>query len=283
MLFKMYYASVIFVIIILITGVIQSFYTLRPGILHNDRILLLFGSTYFAAAAFLPVPLLALRAVLPTHGPREDFGEGRFNTKVIILLISSIVLTLGAAFRAGTSYLPRPASDPAWYQSKACFYLFNFTIDFSMVVFYAVMRVDKRFIVPNGSHGPGDYSRPIDKVETGKEAGQCDTSGEEGISTTPRGDVESCLASEKVEEARVSTATTQSGNGNSAPITDMSTKPAEDAEGRAMGDRGPVEQKNELFEEDKTTAEPTAFIEPGNEVAASVAAPVEVPSSTPAQ
>jgi hypothetical protein len=194
------------VIIILITAVIQSFYTLNPSILHNDKDLLFFGSTYFAVAAFLPIPLLAIRAVLPTRGPREDFGEGRFSTKIIILLVSSTVLTLGAAFRAGTSYVPRPITNPAWYHSKACFYLFDFTIDFSMIVFYAIVRVDKRFIVPNGSHGPGDYSRPIESGGGSKEAAIRGTSGEEGASTPPPNgqadDLETGLASEKAEISR---------------------------------------------------------------------------------
>ena len=76
---------------------------------------------------------------------------------------------------------PRPREDPAWYQSKACFYIFNFTVEIigmylaycstltrdqtemliqDLVIFlYIVVRVDKRFWVPNGSHGAGDYSR----------------------------------------------------------------------------------------------------------------------------
>ena len=147
---------------------------------------MLFGSTYFAVAAFLPIPLLAIRAVLPPQGPREDFGSGRFSTKIIFLLIASTVLTLGAAFRAGTAYVPRPLTDPAWYDTKACFYLFDFTIDFSMAVFYAVARVDKLFIVPNGSSGPGDYSRPVDSIEDGKDgkdAGVREASGEEAAPT----------------------------------------------------------------------------------------------------
>jgi hypothetical protein len=178
-LFTAYYVVTIWVIIMLITGVIQSFYTLRLGILSNDKDLLLFGSTYFAVAAFLPIPLLAIRAVLPTHSPRENFGDGRFGKKIAFLLVASAVLTLGAAFRAGTAYVPRPLTNPAWYHSKACFYVFDFTIDISMVIFYAVCRIDKMFIIPNGSKGPGDFSRPMEKVAEGKDA------GEETVSAAP--------------------------------------------------------------------------------------------------
>jgi len=58
--------------------------------------------------------------------------------------------------------MPRPRDNPAWYHSKACFYLFNFTIEWVVVALYAIIRVDKRFIVPNKSKGPGDYSRKVE-------------------------------------------------------------------------------------------------------------------------
>ena len=88
----------------------------------------------------------------------DKFGQGRFRTKIAILLFSSTILTLGAAFRAGIGYVPRPRANPAWYHSKACFYIFNFMIEIIVVYLYAFMRVDKRFHIPNGVHGPGSYS-----------------------------------------------------------------------------------------------------------------------------
>lgn len=59
----------------------------------------------------------------------------------------------------GTSYeAPRPINDPPTYYNKACFYIFNFTMELAVVILYVVVRVDRRFYVPNGSKGPGDYS-----------------------------------------------------------------------------------------------------------------------------
>ena len=126
--------------------------------LRTNSITRLVGSTYFAVAAFLPIPLVLLRVILPKKSRVEKFGEGRFRTKIVILLFSSAILTLGAAFRAGTAYVPRARADPAWYHSKVCFYIFNFTVEIIVVALYAIIRVDKRFHIPNGSHGPGDYS-----------------------------------------------------------------------------------------------------------------------------
>ena len=159
LVFKLYYASIVVMLAALITCTVQSFFTLSHNIRRIDRDVQLVGATYFAVAAFLPIPLVFLRLILPNKVEHVDkFGEGRFRTKIRILLFTSFILTLGAAFRAGTAYVPRPAADPAWYHSKACFYLFDFTIEIIVVALYAVIRVDKRFHIPNGAHGPGSYS-----------------------------------------------------------------------------------------------------------------------------
>ena len=89
----------------------------------------------------------------------EKFGSGRFRTKIAILLVASVLLCLGASFRVGINYkTPRPRDDPAGYQSKACFYIFNFTVEIIVIWLYFIVRVDRRFFIPNGSKGPGDYA-----------------------------------------------------------------------------------------------------------------------------
>ena len=62
---------------------------------------------------------------------------------------------------------PRPREDPAWYQSKACFYVFNFVVEIIVIFLYVAVRVDQRFWVPNNSHAAGDYSRknPVAALE----------------------------------------------------------------------------------------------------------------------
>lgn len=156
--FKIYYASVVAVIIALVTSIIQSFYTRDRSILKKDRDILRFGATYFAVAAFLPIPLLLIGVIIPMRSKLERFGQGRFRTKIFLLVFSSTLLSLGAFFRAGINFVPRPINNPAWYHSKPCFYLFNFTIEWIVVALYAIMRVDKRFIIPDGAHGPGSYT-----------------------------------------------------------------------------------------------------------------------------
>lgn len=157
--FKLTYVCIVLLIVAVITCTVQSFYTLSTNTRRIDRDVQLVVMTALAAAAFLPIPLILLSIILPRRTRVEKFGVGRFRTKVLVLLFSSTILSLGASFRAGTGYEARPANDPAWYDSKACFYLFNFTIEITVVYLYAVIRVDKRFHVPNKSRGPGDYSR----------------------------------------------------------------------------------------------------------------------------
>ncbi len=157
--FKIYYATIVVTLIMLITCTVQSFYTLNNNTRRIDRDVQLYGGTYFAATAFFPIPALILGYAAPRTVRVEKFGQGRFRSKLIVLLIGATLLTLAAAFRAGTSIkTPRPRNDPAWYHSKACFYIFNFTIEIAVIYMYAAVRVDRRFHVPNGSHGPGDYS-----------------------------------------------------------------------------------------------------------------------------
>ncbi|KAH6676413.1 hypothetical protein B0J14DRAFT_353920 [Halenospora varia] len=157
--FKAYYASIILMLIAIIVCSIQSFFTLSHNTRRIDRDVQLVGGIYFAVAAFVPIPILFIAYLIRQRTPVEKFSSGRFRTKVAVLVFSSVLLTLGAAFRAGTNFLPRPISDPAWYHSKSCFYISNFTIEIIIVYLYAIMRVDRRFVVPNGCHGPGDYSR----------------------------------------------------------------------------------------------------------------------------
>lgn len=133
------------------------------------------------------------------HSELEKFGHGRFRTKIIILVFSSVLLSLGAFFRAGINFVPRPINNPAWYHSKACFYIFNFTIEWIVVALYAALRVDKRFIIPNGAHGPGAYSGKVTdetEEETRPDAFRINTEEEvfdgslKKETEKPRGDLE---------------------------------------------------------------------------------------------
>jgi uncharacterized integral membrane protein len=148
-------------LIAVISGTVQSFYTLDPHTRATDRALQLYGSTFLAIMATLPLPMLALTLLIP-YSPLDQLGTGRMRTKVIILLSSTILLSLGAWYRCGAAWQnPTPRSQPLpGYLGKAAFYIFNFLVEIQTVLMYAILRVDQRFHIPNGAHGPGSYSRP---------------------------------------------------------------------------------------------------------------------------
>lgn len=140
----------------LITAIVQSFYTLNSSTHRIDRDLQLGGMTFFMAISFLPIPILAF--VLTTRrrcGKIQRFGSGGWAAKFTIIFAAAFFLCLGAAFRAGTMYKePRSKKDPAWYNSKACLYVFDFTLEILVVYTYLIGRVDLRFYVPE-RHAPG--------------------------------------------------------------------------------------------------------------------------------
>lgn len=155
-------------IIMVIVGTVQSFYTLDPHIKATDRSIQLYGSTFLAILATLPLPIILLSLLIP-YSPPDRFGVGRLRTKVIVLLISSTLLSIGAWYRCGSIWAtPVPRSEPLpGYLGKGGFYFSNFVVEIQTVLMYAILRVDLRYHIPNGAHGFGSYSssQQLDDVE----------------------------------------------------------------------------------------------------------------------
>jgi hypothetical protein len=175
-------ALTIITIIMLIVAVVQSLFTLNPNIHRIDHDIQKYGSTCFAIISFLPFVLVILGLVIPRRSPFDRFGTGHFRSKIAVLLLGSALLCLGASFKAGTIWLnPVPQTRPLpWYLSRACFYIFNFTVEICVVYMYALLRVDQRFHVPDGAKGPGSYSataqaknkRMVSAMDTDVETGE---------------------------------------------------------------------------------------------------------------
>lgn len=169
--FIIIYSLIAISMVLLIVFTVASSYTLDPAKLRTARDVQRYGATYFATVAFLPIPLVLGALGTARRIPMENFGSGSFWSKIMIVLVGATTLSLGAWFRAGTSYLrPRPISDPGPYQSKVCFYIFYFTLELLVIWTYLIARIDQRFHVPDGSRGPGDYSRSMGYEKEGVEA-----------------------------------------------------------------------------------------------------------------
>ncbi|KAK7398036.1 hypothetical protein QQX98_012601 [Neonectria punicea] len=185
--FRFLFFSIVANLIMVITAVVYTFYTLDRSIRHRLRDVQLTAITYLAILAFLPLPIVALSVFLPRKAPMDKFGQGRMRTKIGLLVFTATLLTIGAGFRAGVTYQIRPITDPAWYHHKACFYVFNYGIELIVVYSYALSRFDRRFHIPNGSSGPGAYSSSTDSANTDDRIYRVNTESEVfGDSERPR-------------------------------------------------------------------------------------------------
>ncbi|KAI0193883.1 hypothetical protein F4808DRAFT_354598 [Astrocystis sublimbata] len=158
---KVFYVGIGAALILVIYSAVQGAYTLDPRLLRITRDIQLAAVTYLLVFTTLPLWLhVAAHFLRPKSPDAEHFGHGSMQTKVLINLLSTCICIFIAGFKAGANWeTPRPASDPAWYQSKPAFYVFGFVLELAVLSLLTFSRVDKRFHIPNGSKGPGDYSR----------------------------------------------------------------------------------------------------------------------------
>ncbi|KAL1902252.1 hypothetical protein Sste5346_001228 [Sporothrix stenoceras] len=161
-LFRALFFSVPFVLVMVIPVSIDMFYTLDTSTRLVLRKVQLVATVWMAILSFLPIPITLLTLFAPPrpphHGTVENFGQGQMRTKIGLLLFTSTLLALGASFRAGVNFMPRPITAPAWFDSKPAYYVFNYVIEIIVVYTYTISRFDRRFHVPNGSSAPGHYA-----------------------------------------------------------------------------------------------------------------------------
>lgn len=160
-IFRLLGALIALTLIIVITATVQSFYTLSTRTRLIDRGLQLYGACYLAVVATLPILFVITSIITPRHA-HDRFGQGRLRSKILTLLLGSFLVSVGAWYRFGTALQkPIPRSQPLpVYFSKAPFYFFNFGVEVMVVYLYAIMRVDRRFHVPDGARWRQSYAPP---------------------------------------------------------------------------------------------------------------------------
>lgn len=144
--------SVIGALILLIFAGITMSFTLNTALREKCRDIQLFGTTFYTFIAFLPILMVLIGLVLPKRIRTEKFGQGRFRTKIMVLLTSTLLLTLRAVWGTTAAWLtpvPRMQSIP-WYYSKPAFYCVQLLPELLVVYLYAFVRVDRRFFTPTG-------------------------------------------------------------------------------------------------------------------------------------
>ncbi|KAG8532928.1 uncharacterized protein KY384_002806 [Bacidia gigantensis] len=145
---------------LLVGFTVGAYYTLDKEFLKASRDISIYGSTVFATTSVLPLFILPAILAVRTRAHEENFGHGSLLSKVVIVLFGTMTMACGQWYRTGTTYAnPHPRAHPALYQAKGAFYVFYFTMDVVVIWSYLLLRMDRRFWVPNGSSGPGDYSK----------------------------------------------------------------------------------------------------------------------------
>jgi hypothetical protein len=115
---------------------------------------------YMMCFNVMSIILLLLSILIPRAPDQENFGRGSMVSKMFILGVALFFCVFIAGFRTGTAWSsPRPASNPAWYDTKSAFYIILFGLEIIIIYMFLFTRFDKTFWVPNGSCKAGDYSR----------------------------------------------------------------------------------------------------------------------------
>ncbi|KAK0794859.1 hypothetical protein LTS16_021767 [Friedmanniomyces endolithicus] len=182
-LLKSLYAVIGCVLVMVISTIVLSYYTLDEYTLGVCRDIYLFGSSYIFFFATLPVVILLYTFLRSPSPDQQHFGHGSTEFKALVLLGSSCLCILIAGSRAGTTYMtPPPTGSPAWYDSKAAFYSFGFVPEVLTLLLFVIARVDLLFKVPDDSsevrsfEKAGEPESPVDATEAGKSG----VAGQEG-------------------------------------------------------------------------------------------------------
>ncbi|KAK5050933.1 hypothetical protein LTR84_003492 [Exophiala bonariae] len=156
-LIKGLYVLIVGALIMVITATILSFYTLNMHTRKVARDIQLAAITYLLFIAALPLLLLAVAFLAPHDRYERDFGTESMHSKGFIILLTTTICVIVAGFKAGVAWeTPRPINDPAWYHSKAAFYVFNFTLEILALSVFTFTRIDKRFYIPKATTKEGD-------------------------------------------------------------------------------------------------------------------------------
>jgi hypothetical protein len=156
---KVSFALLALALVITVSFTVLSFYTLDKTLKTVAMWIQRAAILYMMIFNILTLTLLMLSVLLPLDPDSENFGAGSMSSKLMILAVAVFLSTFIAGFHTGTIWSsPRPASNPAWYDTKPAFYVIIFSFEIVIVYLLISTRFDQRFWIPNGSRKPGDFS-----------------------------------------------------------------------------------------------------------------------------
>ncbi|KAI6864500.1 hypothetical protein D0864_07890 [Hortaea werneckii] len=169
---KATYFGLFIAIVLVIAFTILNYFTLDSN-LRNIAIWIQRAGILYMLGFNLIGPVLVLLSLIlpcPTEFTTPDnFGvKSSMLSKYVVLGVTMFFTLFIIGFRMGTAWAEaRPASDPAWWERKAAYYVIEYGFEVVIVYWLLLARFDQMFWIPNKSHGPGDYSRKT-ALETSK-------------------------------------------------------------------------------------------------------------------
>ncbi|KAI5202624.1 hypothetical protein E4T39_04590 [Aureobasidium subglaciale] len=179
---KISYIGIIVCVVLLLSFIIASVETLNQDV-RTAALWVQRGANLYLLLLNCIAPIfLILSCILPASPDTEHFGSGSMKTKKVILGTATFFCLFISAFRCGTIWAaPRPASDPAWYDHRACFYIILLGFEVCVIYLFIFTRFDQKFWVPNGSNGAGDYSRKNDEEASSEDEEEKKTAFDEDV------------------------------------------------------------------------------------------------------
>ncbi|KAI7276333.1 hypothetical protein KC345_g6823 [Hortaea werneckii] len=178
---KATYFGLFIAIVLVIAFTILNYFTLDSNLRNIAMWIQRAGILYMLVFNLIGPVLVLLSLILPRSTEfttPDNFGvKSSMLSKYVVLGITMFFTLFIIGFRMGTAWAEaRPASDPAWWERKAAYYIIEYGFEILIVYWLLLARFDQKFWIPNKSHGPGDYSRKTaldtSKIETSKHGPQ---------------------------------------------------------------------------------------------------------------
>ncbi|RMY96630.1 hypothetical protein D0864_05114 [Hortaea werneckii] len=169
---KATYFGLFFAIVLVIAFTILNYFTLDSNLRNIAMWIQRAGILYMLVFNLIGPVLVLLSLILPRpteFTTPENFGvKSSMLSKFVVLGVTMFFTLFIIGFRMGTAWAEaRPASDPAWWERKAAYYIIEYGFEVMIVYWLLLARFDQKFWIPNKSRGPGDYSRKT-ALETSK-------------------------------------------------------------------------------------------------------------------
>lgn len=161
--------GIILTLILMIVAAVQSAYTLNTKIRAVDRQLQLYGVTFYAIIAGLPLIVLLISHITANRPPSTSkIGPSRHRRRITTVVLVSVLLSVRAIWICIVTWQrPTPLTQPLeWYLNKPSFYLVSLVPELLAVMVFCFLRIDNYFwLSSDGTFDDPSKARSIGSPE----------------------------------------------------------------------------------------------------------------------